>query len=160
MTNTVTKERVRVVNAPFKLSVFGPLIALALLLILGALLNGNFLSLGNMMNVVARAAPIGIIAIGATFVITSGGLDLSVGSMAAFVAGLMIIIMNALVPSLGTGWLVVAIGMLSGLVIGGAAGSANGLLITAGRDRTVHCDARRTGHFSSAHYLSGRWWYA
>ncbi|WDR01580.1 ABC transporter permease [Devosia algicola] len=133
MTNTGSKERMGAVSAPFKLSVFGPLIALALLLILGASLNGNFLSVGNMMNVVARAAPIGIIAIGATFVITSGGLDLSVGSMAAFVAGLMIIIMNALVPSLGTGWLVVIIGMLSGLAIGAAAGSANGLLITAGR---------------------------
>lgn len=133
MSNTISDRTIAVPRARFKLSVLGPLLALLLLLILGALLNGNFLTVGNMMNVVARAASIGIIAIGATFVITSGGLDLSVGSMAAFTAGLMIIIMNALVPSLGTGWTVVAVGMLAGLVIGGAAGAGNGLLVTAGR---------------------------
>jgi len=133
VSNTISDRAIATPRARFKLNVLGPLLALMLLLILGALLNGNFLTLGNIMNVVARAASIGIIAIGATFVITSGGLDLSVGSMAAFTAGMMIIIMNALVPSLGTGWVVVAIGMLAGLVIGGAAGAGNGLLVTAGR---------------------------
>jgi ribose transport system permease protein len=111
----------------------GPLVALVLLMLLGASLNGNFLSVGNMANVVARSATIGIIAIGATFVITAGGLDLSVGSMAAFTAGVMIIVMNAAVPSLGTGWSVVLIGMLAGLLIGAAAGAINGILVTAGR---------------------------
>ena len=61
----------------------GPLIALALLIVLGISLNENFLSYNNLTNVLARTSFIGIIAIGATFVITSGGLDLSVGSMAA-----------------------------------------------------------------------------
>ncbi|MGN6101975.1 MAG: ABC transporter permease [Devosia sp.] len=111
----------------------GPLVALVLLMLLGASLNGNFLSVGNMANVVARSATIGIIAIGATFVITAGGLDLSVGSMAAFTAGVMIIVMNAAVPSLGTGWSVVLIGMLAGLLIGAVAGAINGILVTAGR---------------------------
>jgi len=97
------------------------------------MLNGNFLSYANIANVVARAATMGIIAIGATFVITAGGLDLSVGSMAAFIAGMMIIIMNAVVPWLGTGWTVVIVGMLSGLAIGSAAGALNGVLVTAGR---------------------------
>ncbi|HEY4200963.1 MAG TPA: ABC transporter permease [Devosiaceae bacterium] len=131
--STATDHEVRVSRPRFRLSVLGPVLALLLLLILGALLNGNFLTVGNMMNVVARAASIGIIAIGATFVITSGGLDLSVGSMAAFVAGLMIIIMNAIVPALGAGWMVVVVGMIAGLAIGSAAGAANGILVTAGR---------------------------
>ncbi|HEV7718755.1 MAG TPA: ABC transporter permease [Arsenicitalea sp.] len=132
MSNAVS-GRIAAPRVRFKLNVLGPLLALLLLLILGALLNGNFLTIGNIMNVVARSASIGIIAIGATFVITSGGLDLSVGSMAAFTAGLMIIIMNALVPTLGTGWMVVVVGMLAGLAIGASAGAANGLLVTAGR---------------------------
>ena len=55
----------------------GPLIALALLILLGISLNENFLSYNNLTNVLARTSFIGIIAIGATFVITSGGLDLS-----------------------------------------------------------------------------------
>ena len=44
---------------------------------------------------------IAIIAVGATFVISSGGLDLSVGSMAAFITGIMIMFMNVLAPALG-----------------------------------------------------------
>jgi ribose transport system permease protein len=134
MTTTASNALERKSSRPrLSLGALGPLLALALLIILGGVLNGNFLTLGNAENVVARAASIGIIAIGATFVITAGGLDLSVGSMAAFTAGVMIIVMNALVPSLGTGWGVILVGMLTGLAIGAAAGAANGLLITAGR---------------------------
>ena len=43
---------------------------------------------------VTRSAFIAIIAVGATFVISGGGLDLSVGSMAALVAGVMILTLN------------------------------------------------------------------
>ncbi|WP_284947110.1 ABC transporter permease [Acidisoma cladoniae] len=115
------------------LRVLGPLLALILLVILGASLNGNFLSPSNITNVLARSSFIGIIAVGATFVITSGGLDLSVGSMAAFLAGVMIIVINALVPRFGTGWSVILIGMAAGVALGGAAGLGNGLLVTRGR---------------------------
>ena len=73
------------------LHVLGPLLALAALVILGASLNDNFLSAGNVQNVLARSAFIGIIAVGMTFVITAGGIDLSVGSMSAFTAGVTIL---------------------------------------------------------------------
>jgi ribose transport system permease protein len=129
MTETAAPARRPRIN----LNVLGPLLALFLLVILGASLNGNFLTVGNMANIVARASFIGIIAIGATFVITSGGLDLSVGSMAAFIAGMIIIIINATVPSLGAGWGSVGLGIVAGLLIGSAAGGMNGILVTAGR---------------------------
>lgn len=115
------------------LKVLGPLLALILLIVLGASLNPQFLSYGNLTNVLARSAFIGIIAVGATFVITSGGLDLSVGSMAAFIAGMMIVIMNAVAPTLGTGLPTVLVGMVAGLALGLAAGAVNGLAITRGR---------------------------
>src|SRR5690606_16092016 len=54
--------------------VWGPVVALLALIALGAWLNPNFLSYGNVTNVLARSAFIGIIAVGMTFVITSGGL--------------------------------------------------------------------------------------
>jgi len=111
----------------------GPLLALALLVLLGISLNENFLSYSNLTNVLARSSFIGIIAIGATFVITAGGLDLSVGSMAAVIAGIMIMVMNWLIPSLGIGWSVVLAGMASGILLGGVAGVFNGLMITRGR---------------------------
>jgi ribose transport system permease protein len=116
-----------------ELKTVGPLVALALLVLLGISLNENFLSYSNLTNVLARSSFIGIIAIGATFVITAGGLDLSVGSMAAVIAGIMIMVMNWLIPSLGVGWSVVLAGMLAGLLLGGLAGVFNGFMITRGR---------------------------
>jgi ribose transport system permease protein len=133
MTSTAGEAAPQSKRQRIRLGALGPIIALVLLLILGSLLNGNFLTVGNMVNIVARASFIGIIAIGATFVITSGGLDLSVGSMAAFIAGMMIIIINSSVGTLGTGWAVVILGIAAGLAIGSVAGTANGLLVTAGR---------------------------
>jgi ribose transport system permease protein len=112
------------------LHVIGPIVALVLLVILGALLNPNFLSYGNVTNVLARSAFIGIIAVGMTFVITAGGLDLSVGSMAAFVAGLMILVMNLLLPSLGLSWATILVGIAVALGAGLVAGAINGLLVT------------------------------
>lgn len=112
------------------LHVLGPIIALVALLITGAMMNENFLSYGNITNVLSRSAFIGIIAVGMTFVITSGGLDLSVGSMAAFIAGCMILIMNLLIPTMGVGWTTIFAGMGVALMLGFVAGLINGLLIT------------------------------
>lgn len=112
------------------LHALGPLIALAVLILAGALMNSNFLSYANITNVLARSAFIGIIAVGMTFVITAGGLDLSVGSMAAFIAGLMILVMNWLLPSMGNGVPIILVGVVAALVAGLAAGFVNGFLIT------------------------------
>src|SRR5882672_7847733 len=74
----------------------GPIVGLALLCVIGTLLNGDFATVDNAMNVLTRTAFIGIIAVGMCFVITSGGIDLSVGSMAALIAGGVILVMNML----------------------------------------------------------------
>ncbi len=120
-------------RGPIDLRVLGPILALVVLVVVGASLNGNFLSAANITNVLSRSAFIGIIAVGMTFVITSGGLDLSVGSMAAFIAGLMILVMNGLLPSMGPGWPLVFVGMLTAIVAGTVAGALNGFLITTMR---------------------------
>ncbi|CTQ49755.1 ABC transporter permease [Jannaschia donghaensis] len=120
-------------SAKLDLRVLGPILALVALIVVGALLNSNFLSAGNITNVLSRSAFIGIIAVGMTFVITSGGLDLSVGSMAAFIAGLMILVMNGLLPTLGPGVALVLVGMLAALLAGTIAGFVNGFLITTMR---------------------------
>src|SRR5437899_11580276 len=72
-----------------------PFLALALLLTLGAIANPNFISIDNLLNVLTRSAFIAVIAVGATFVISAGGLHLPVGSMVAFVASLTIMFMNS-----------------------------------------------------------------
>ncbi len=111
----------------------GPLIALIALVLLGAVLNSAFLAPANITNVLARSAFIGMIAVGMTFVITAGGLDLSVGSMAAFLAGVTIIAMNALVPGLGVNWGTILLGMGVAILGGVIAGYLNGALITKAR---------------------------
>lgn len=111
----------------------GPLLALVFLFILATLINPAFLSAGNLRNVFARTAFIGIIAVGATFVIVAGGIDLSVGSMAAFISGVMIISMNAAVDQFGVGLPIVLIGMAVSLGLGFAAGAFNGLFVTKGK---------------------------
>ena len=115
------------------LAAFGPVVALVVLVVLGALLSPSFISLGNLENVLARSAFIGVIAIGATFVITSGGIDLSVGSMAAFSAATMIVVMNAMIPVVGDGATAVAVGVAVGFLVTVLAGLFNGTAITAGR---------------------------
>ncbi|WBU63511.1 ABC transporter permease [Paracoccus aerodenitrificans] len=112
------------------LQTIGPVVALIALVLIGISLSDNFLSYANVTNVLARSAFIGIIAVGMTFVITAGGLDLSVGSMAAFVAGVMILAMNALTERMGVTLPVVLIGIAIALFVGFAAGMINGLLIT------------------------------
>lgn len=109
----------------------GPLLALLLLFAAGSLLSDTFLSTDNLLNVLTRSSIIGIIAIGATFVITAGGLDLSVGAMAALVAGVSIMAMNALVPNGMV--LAFVVGMLLAMVMGAGAGLVNGTLIVKGR---------------------------
>ncbi|WP_263770937.1 ABC transporter permease [Propionivibrio soli] len=111
----------------------GPLIGLVLLGIAGTYLNPDFATVDNILNVLTRTAFIGIIAIGMTFVIISGGIDLSVGSMAALIAGSMILLMNAIAESIASPVLVVVIGIVFALVLGALFGLAHGLLITKGR---------------------------
>ena len=133
MTQSSMPELVRKTPVGFDLKLWGPFLALAGLIVLGTLVNPVFLSPGNLFNVLTRTAFIGIIAVGATFVITAGGIDLSVGSLAAFTSGVTIVVMNALVGSLGAGWPVVMIGMLVAVALGLMAGLVNGLLVTKGR---------------------------
>ena len=67
----------------------GILIAFALILLGMSILSPDFRKLDNLLNIVRQAAVYhGIMAVGMTFVILTGGIDLSVGSMLAL-AGIL-----------------------------------------------------------------------
>jgi len=66
-----------------------------------------FLSAGNLLNLLRQSAPLLIVAIAMTFVITTGGIDLSVGSTVALVNALAAIALRADLP-----WPLVSIGMI------------------------------------------------
>ncbi len=133
MSAVTTKTNSTTSRLPFDFKTAGPAIALFILCVIGFLLNPAFLSEGNITNLLTRSAFIGIIAIGATFVITAGGIDLSVGSMAAAIAGVMIIVMNAAVDTLGTGLATVLLGCGCSILLGIGAGWINGALTTKGK---------------------------
>jgi ribose transport system permease protein len=129
MTKTVLRSKTTQRMIKLDMRALSPFIALIVLAIVGALINPDFLTASNILNVVTRSAFIAIIAVGATFVISGGGLDLSVGSMAALVAGVTILTLNNSGADISTLMLggVVAIGL------GAACGLANGLIVTFGR---------------------------
>jgi len=87
-----------------------------------AILAPNFLSLSNFLNILLATAVIGVLAIAATFVLCSAGLDLSLGSVLA-VAG---VASGVLCVNLGLPWF---LGLLGGLLAGGLLGAVNGLLV-------------------------------
>ncbi|WP_131115893.1 ABC transporter permease [Lichenihabitans psoromatis] len=115
----------------FEIAAVAPFAALAVLVLLGFLVNHSFLSLENLTNVLTRSAFIAIIGVGATFVISAGGLDLSVGSMAAFVASIMILFMNSGI--MGFGLEAIAVAMLLAVLVGALCGLGNGMITTLGR---------------------------
>jgi len=131
--SVTVKEMTRPNWLRFDIGQMGPFIALVALAILGTVINPDFLSGGNIANVLTRSAFIGIIAVGQTFVITSGGIDLSVGSMAAIVSGIIIILLNELDAVMGAGPLVVPTALLAGVILGGLFGLLNGVFITKGK---------------------------
>ena len=125
----VTRAR----HAWARLHGIGPVLGLVALCIAGFALNADFATIANAMNVLTRTAFIGIIAVGMCFVIISGGIDLSVGSMAALIAGGVILLMNALGAHHVAPWLTVVLGAGFAVLLGAVFGLAHGLLITRGR---------------------------
>lgn len=100
----------------------GVLFALILLIVLFAVLNPRFVSVGNLQTIVLQISELGLIALPVAFLVMQANVDLSVGSVAtlsAVVGGLAMVATGS--PLLG-----VAIGIL----VGATAGLINGMLIS------------------------------
>ena len=98
----------------------GVVFALLALILAAALLFAEFASYGNVTNILNQNSMIGIISLGMTFVILTGGIDLSVGSLAALSSVLTAVLSPK--GSLAIMFLVplavcTAMGLLSGLII-------------------------------------------
>lgn len=109
-----------------QLSGAGPLVGLALLVVVLSILSPAFLSVNNVVNIFQQISVLAILALGATAVIITGGIDLSVGSVLAL-------------AGISTAWLANEAGLpflvavVLGLLVGGVAGFVNGILITKGK---------------------------
>ncbi|WP_439662408.1 ABC transporter permease [Lentzea sp. HUAS TT2] len=94
----------------------GALAGLVVLALVIAIMQPAFLNAQNLLNVGVQAAVIAIMAFGMTFVVVAGGIDLSVGSIAA---------LAAMVGALTAGPI--------GLVVGALCGLVNGALVSYGK---------------------------
>lgn len=100
---------------------YGIVLALVALIVFFAIMAPSFLTLNNGLNILRQISIIGICAVGMTFVILTGGIDLSVGSVLGVCAVVGAILMTSGVPI----WLAV----LLVLFVGAAAGVFNGVLV-------------------------------
>jgi ribose transport system permease protein len=106
-------------DAVQRLLAFG---ALIVIVIVFSLLSPNFLQFGNIVGILLATAVNGVLALGVTFVIISGGIDLSIGTvmtLSAVMTGVLITNLHLPVP----------VGIVGGIVTGALAGVANGILI-------------------------------
>jgi len=99
-----------------------PVLALILLMIVGAIVAPSFLSAGNIRSLLLSSAILMIFAIGQTFVISTAGIDLSVAAIAQLSGvALGLVVAAGSSPELG---------ILVALAVGTAAGALNGFLIS------------------------------
>lgn len=103
----------------------GPLLGLLLIAVVLTFLEPRFLTVSNLFNVIRQVSINAIIAFGMTFVILTGGIDLSVGSILALVGAVVAGMLAA-----GTGPF---FAVLAGPTLGAALGLFNGILVAKGR---------------------------
>ncbi|HEX6162895.1 MAG TPA: ribose ABC transporter permease [Vicinamibacterales bacterium] len=104
---------------------FGTLIGLVLLCVVLWILTPHFMTVSNLLNIVQQTSINAIVAVGMTFVIISGGIDLSVGSIVALSGVALGALLQDGQPAM--------IAIPAALAAGIACGLLNGLLISFGR---------------------------
>ncbi|KQL54075.1 ribose ABC transporter permease [Heyndrickxia shackletonii] len=119
------KSTVRVNHVSNVMQKLGPLLGFIIIVIIVSILNPSFLQPLNILNLLRQIAINALIAFGMTFVILTGGIDLSVGSILALSSALMAgMMVSGLDPILA---------IIIGSLLGGVMGMVNGLLITKGK---------------------------
>ncbi len=120
------------------LSQFGPVLALLLVWGLFAALAGpRFMAWDNTRLMLLQTAVVGIAALGATMIIISGGIDLSIGATVALVSIVMVLVLQAgsdgasLMSQMPVAWPMVAV--IAGIATAAAAGGLIGFMVTAMR---------------------------
>jgi ribose transport system permease protein len=103
----------------------GPLIGLILIAVILSVMSQDFLTVNNIFNVLRQVSINALIAFGMTFVILTGGIDLSVGSILA--------LSSALTAGMLAGGTDPIMALLIGLLAGAGMGAVNGLIITKGK---------------------------
>ena len=117
----------------------GILVAFALFMIGFSIANARFLDPGNIMGVVRSSAILGVMALGVTFVVISGNLDLSVGSMMSFSTIVVLDLHDKIGPTLAIPAMfamTLCLGAFIGFLVGYL--KLNSLIVTLGMLSAIH----------------------
>lgn len=109
----------------FNFQKLGSVIGLLAIIVILAVMSPDFLTQNNIFNVLRQVSINALIAFGMTFVILTGGIDLSVGAMLALA--------GALTAGMMAGGMDPILSILLGLLAGVVMGAINGLLVTKGK---------------------------
>ena len=120
-TNELKMEGSKVLAARI-LKKYGIVFVLVAIMLVFASLSPVFLTLGNIMNIIRQVSMLGIVSIGMTYVIISGGIDLSVGSQISIIGVVVALLlrdaeMNTVAACIIGLCLTTAIGFFNGFVI-------------------------------------------
>lgn len=103
----------------------GPLLGLFLIVIVITILNPSFMTTDNILNILRQVSISALIAFGMTFVILTGGIDLSVGSTLALTGAVAATMLASGIDPVLT--------ILAALILGAILGAVNGVIIAKGK---------------------------
>ncbi|BAK14546.1 ribose ABC transporter permease [Solibacillus sp. FSL W7-1472] len=103
----------------------GPLLGLFLIVIVITILNPSFMTTDNILNILRQVSISALIAFGMTFVILTGGIDLSVGSTLALTGAVAATMLASGIDPVLT--------ILAALLLGAILGAVNGVIIAKGK---------------------------
>ena len=123
---------------------YGVFAVFAIIFIISCFLSPKFIKMTNLLNIMRQISMFGILAVGMTFVIVSGGIDLSVGAVIALVCVVTAQAVNhiGIIPAI-----------LIAVVIGLCAGLINGIGVTYGRLQPFIMTLGTTSMISGAAYI-------
>nr|WP_176466459.1 ABC transporter permease [Terribacillus saccharophilus] len=128
-TNSLKEQKPQISPIKGKLSwlwsEYSVIIAFIIIFIAASVLSPRFLDMNNQLNILMQVSIIGIVALGMTIVMLSGGIDLSVGSVLVLVGVVTVLALNAT----GSIWIAV----LTAFIVGSIAGFLNGIMVAKGR---------------------------
>jgi len=120
------EKEIKKQSAGYILQKFSAVVILLAIIVIMSIGSENFFTGKNFINIINQSSVLGIMSVGITFVIITGGIDLSVGSLMALSGSVMAVASTSMaLPPL--------ISVLFGIAVGTGMGFINGLVITKGK---------------------------
>jgi ribose transport system permease protein len=108
---------------------YSVLLVFAAIIVICGIAAPRFIQIDNLLNILRNTSTVGAIALGMTFVIIAGGIDLSSGPVLA-TAGAVLILLQRMVNPDGTPAVPLALAILACLAVATSFGFLNGIIIT------------------------------